>query len=134
MFLSHPDWISESAAAVSRLSFKHSVDVPDKVFKLLPHRSGSVEGLWRSSRVLTWVTCSERRRPTRFPEERDRSSTRITAAWRRSGWMNSRTSFTSSLLVRQAFCAALCSLRYACRCSCVEVNLCGRCDQSINLV
>uniref|UniRef100_M4AFK1 Polypeptide N-acetylgalactosaminyltransferase n=2 Tax=Xiphophorus TaxID=8082 RepID=M4AFK1_XIPMA len=68
--------------------------------RTLPVRSGSVEGLWRSSHALTWATCSERQRPTRSPEERGRSSTRTTAAWQRSGWMSSRTSSTSSLLIR----------------------------------
>lgn len=66
------------------------------------HRSGSVEGLWRSLRALTWVTCSERPRPTHFPEERDRSSTKIIDGWQKSGWMSLRTFSTLSHLVSWA--------------------------------
>lgn len=62
-------------------------------------RSGSVGGPWRSSPALMWVTCSERQHPTRFLEERGRSSTKTTGVWPKCGWMNLKTSSTSSLLV-----------------------------------
>lgn len=65
-------------------------------------RSGSVGARWRSSPALTWATCSERPHPTRFLGEPDRSSTKTTGAWRRSGWTNSKTSFTLFLLVSWA--------------------------------
>lgn len=51
------------------------------------------------SHALMWVMCSERRRPTRFQEGQDRSSTKTTAAWQKSGWMNLKTFSTLSLLV-----------------------------------
>lgn len=65
-------------------------------------RSGSAGARWRSSPALTWATCSERPRPTRFLEERVRSSTKTTGAWRKSGWTSSKTSFTLFLLVSWA--------------------------------
>lgn len=69
----------------------------------LSYRSGSAGELLKSSRVLTWVTCSVKRLLTRSPEEPGRSSTRTTDGWQRFGWMSSRTSSTSSHLVSHTF-------------------------------
>uniref|UniRef100_A0A3B3QKV5 Polypeptide N-acetylgalactosaminyltransferase n=1 Tax=Paramormyrops kingsleyae TaxID=1676925 RepID=A0A3B3QKV5_9TELE len=68
--------------------------------RTLPVRSGSVAGPSRSSRAPTWVTCSARPPPTPSLGARAKSSTRITVGWPRCGWTTSRTSSTSSRLIR----------------------------------
>uniref|UniRef100_A0AAQ4RME7 Polypeptide N-acetylgalactosaminyltransferase n=1 Tax=Gasterosteus aculeatus aculeatus TaxID=481459 RepID=A0AAQ4RME7_GASAC len=68
--------------------------------RTLPVRFGNAAGRWRSSHAPTWATCSERPHPTRSLGGRDRSSTKTTDAWPKSGWMNLKTFSTSSPLIR----------------------------------
>ena len=88
----------------------YTVNCENVLFVL--HRFGSAVGRWRSSHVHTWVMCSERLRPTRFPEEQDRSSTKITGAWPKSGWMNLKTSSISSLLVSWPVCVCVYAFKH----------------------
>lgn len=80
---------------------------------VVSHRFGNAAGRWRSSHAPTWATCSERPHPTRSLGGRDRSSTKTTDAWPKSGWMNLKTFSTSSPLVSLCVFVCVCLHMYA---------------------